>query len=108
MRQQRNPGLGIGDVEQLIKPARPISFGFSNPRRPFPKQPRKPLNWQASRVGGNTNSAIGMAVPLTSGQHTRNESEVSEDSDIYGGDDRPASRYQDARSNQVSPEGVTS
>ncbi|EXJ58294.1 hypothetical protein A1O7_05719 [Cladophialophora yegresii CBS 114405] len=112
MRQQNNPGLGMGDVEQLLRPLRPLSFGFSDPRRPFPRQQRKPLQWDPSRVGGNTASAIGMAVPLPAGQHSRSASEVSEDSDIYGGggDDRPGSRsqYQDARPNQVSPDNATS
>ncbi|ETI22731.1 hypothetical protein G647_06807 [Cladophialophora carrionii CBS 160.54] len=108
MRQQNNPGLGMGDVEQLIRPFRPLSFGFSNPRRPFPRQQRKPLEWDPNKVGGDTASAIGMAVPLPAGQHSRSASEVSEDSDIYGGDDRPGSRYQDARSNQVSPDNVIS
>jgi hypothetical protein len=108
MRQQDNQGLGMGDVEQLIRPFRPLSFGFSNPRRPFPRQQRKPLQWDPSRVGGDTASAIGMAVPLPAGQHSRSVSEVSEDSDIYGGEDRPGSRYQDARANQVSPESALS
>lgn len=103
MRQSGNPGLGIGDVQSLI---RPLSFGFSNPRRPFPKVQRKPLNWDAAQIGDNGSTAIGMAVPMPFTQHSRSgseSSETSEDTDIYGGDER--ARYQDVQSHQVLVQG---
>lgn len=87
----REKGLGLGDVEQLM---RPLSFGFqAPPQRPGIK--RKPLNWDATRLGSDGISAIGMAVPM-GGEHRRTASDSSEDEDT--------ARYQDARSNQVSPE----
>jgi hypothetical protein len=102
MRQNGVQGLGIGDVEALIqtKKPRPLSFGFSNPRRPFPRQQRKPV------PAGSDAAGIGIAISEPPGQHSRTISEVSEDSDIYGGDDRPASRYQDVNSDPVSPEST--
>ncbi|KIW95704.1 uncharacterized protein Z519_04289 [Cladophialophora bantiana CBS 173.52] len=105
MRQQNGrglDGLGMGEVEQLV---RPLSFGFRNPQRQFPSIRRKPLDWDAARIGGQGASSIGMAIPMPVGQHARNLSEISEASDSSG--DAEA-RYQDARSNQVSPEGMVS
>jgi hypothetical protein len=82
---------------------RPLSFGFSNPVRPFPKAQRKPLSWDANRIGeaGPDGRGIGMAVPLgepfeemvfgDARTRRRSESNVSdvssEESDIYGGEE---------------------
>ncbi|OAP60310.1 hypothetical protein AYL99_05312 [Fonsecaea erecta] len=95
-------GLGMGDVEQLV---RPLSFGFRNPQRQIPSIRRKPLNWDPARVGGQGASSIGMALPMPTGHRPRSLSEISEVSDISS--DAEA-RYQDARSNQPSPEGIIS
>jgi len=57
---EKGRGLGLGDVEQLM---RPLSFGFQTPQRPGIR--RKPLNWDAARIGGDGISAIGMALRLS-------------------------------------------
>ncbi|EXJ92809.1 hypothetical protein A1O3_01363 [Capronia epimyces CBS 606.96] len=80
--REKGLGLGMGDVEQLM---RPLSFGFQTPQRQGIR--RKPLNWDAGRVGADGISAIGMAVPM--GEHSRTGSQSSEESH--------ATRYEDGR-----------
>ncbi|EXJ91164.1 hypothetical protein A1O1_04273 [Capronia coronata CBS 617.96] len=82
----REKGLGLGDVEQIM---RPLSFGFQKPHRQGIR--RKSLNWDATCVGADGISGIGMAVPL--GEQRRTESDSSE-----GSHD---SRYEDARLEQT-------
>ncbi|KIY00898.1 uncharacterized protein Z520_03564 [Fonsecaea multimorphosa CBS 102226] len=95
-------GLGMGDVEQLV---RPLSFGFRHPQRQYPSIKRKPLNWDAARIGGQGASSIGMAIPGPIGQRPRSLSEMSGVSDVSSDAE---GRYQDARSNQTSREGIIS
>jgi hypothetical protein len=82
---------------------RPLSFGFSNPVRPFPEVQRKPLSWDVNRVGeaGPDGRGIGMAVPLGEPFEESNVQDArtrrrrnsvvsdvsSEESDIYGGEE---------------------
>ena len=90
----RGKGLGIGirDVEQLM---RPLSFGFQTPQRQRIR--RKPLNWDATRLGAEDISAIGMAVPMGEDGHRRSGSESS--------DDISNVRYEDAREDARNSSG---
>jgi hypothetical protein len=92
---QRDRGLGLGDVEQLMLWRRPLSFGFQQ----IPQQPqnvkRKPLNWDAGRIGAQGIPAIGVAVPMVrgGGDHRRAFSDISEEGE-------EAEPYEDARSDR--------
>jgi hypothetical protein len=63
-------------MDSLIN--RPLSFGFSRPAAQ--RIERKPLNWDASRIGENGILGIGVAVPLGAaherehGSHSRTHS----------------------------------
>ncbi|OAL38271.1 hypothetical protein AYO20_02330 [Fonsecaea nubica] len=105
MRQQSDRGSNGFRVSDEDQSARPLSFGFRNPQRQYPSIKRKPLTWDAARIGGQGASSIGMAIPMPLGHRPRSLSEISEVSDISSDGE---ARYEDARSNQVSPEGILS
>jgi len=86
-------GLGMGDVEQLM---RPLSFGFQTPQRQRIR--RKPLNWDAARLGAEDIPAIGMAVPLGDEGHRRSGSD--------GSDDISNARYEDTREDPEEPHAL--
>ncbi|KAI1627267.1 hypothetical protein EDD37DRAFT_662984 [Exophiala viscosa] len=81
-------GLGLGDVDSLV---RRFSFGFQKPETQSIR--RKPLTWEAGRIGTGGVRAIGMAVPMggSEHEHRRSLSIISEESDI-------TDHYEDVRS----------